>query len=246
MLSGISVPLYIQLKELILNQIKDGTLVSGERLPSERELCEKYNVSRITVRQALNELSTEGLIYRSHGKGTFVSETKVEQQLISITPFQHSLLNKGFKPKTKILDYKTLPNSYKISKQLEISLSEEIFQLNLLGLNDEVPMVYYSSFFEYEFGLKMKDIALTFVQEGKSFSTLDLYKYLPEQTLGVVNQTFEASIADGTISSILNVKKGSPILIVESLIYSSEDIPLECRTSIYRGDKYKFSIIRKP
>lgn len=139
------IPLYLQLKRLLVKQIKEGRLNPGEKLPSERELCEQYSVSRITVRQALNDLDKEGLIYRTHGKGTFVAQSKVEQELFKITPFQNSLLSKGLKPQTRFLECQIVQNTYQISKILNTSLAEQIVELTLLGLNEETPMVYYHS-----------------------------------------------------------------------------------------------------
>lgn len=245
-LSENPVPLYIQLKELITKQIKEGIYSPGEKLCSERELCELYSVSRITVRQALNELDKEGLIYRTHGKGTFVAQPKVEQELFQITPFQNSLLRKGLTPKTRFLEYLILPNSYKISQILNTPLFEDVVQLKLLGLDEETPMAYYSSYFSLELGLKMQKLAEETSAKGESFTTLDLYKHIPEFNLGIISQTIEASIADNFIANILCIKKGSPVFIVESVVHSDTDIPVEKKTAIYRGDKYKFSVIRRP
>ncbi|AFL99149.1 MULTISPECIES: GntR family transcriptional regulator [Desulfitobacterium] len=240
------IPLYIQLKNLITQKIKDGEFLPGEKLRSERELCELYDVSRITVRQAMNELEKEGLIFKTHGKGTFVAEPKVEQELFTITPFQNSLLMKGLKPNTKIMEYLVLPNSYEISLILNVPLVEHIFQLKLLGLNEDNPMAFYNSYFSIELGQKMLELAVSASSRHESFTTLDLYKNIPEINLRTISQTIEASIADSYIASILEVKKGSPIFIVQSVIYSDQNQPLEKKTAIYRGDKYKFSVIRNP
>lgn len=239
-------PLYLQLKEIITKQIKEGHLKPGDKLSSERELCEQYNVSRITVRQALNELEKEGLVYRAHGKGTFVAKPKVEQELFTITPFQNCLLNRGLKPKTKYLEHLILPNSYKISQILDIPLVEQVVQLTLLGLDDETAMAYYQSIFALDLGLRMEQLAAKASAQGESFTTFDLYKHIPELTLGTISQTIEASIADSFIAHILGIQKGSPIFIVESIVYTDQDKPVEKKTAIYRGDKYKFSVIRKP
>lgn len=240
-----ALPLYVQLKDLIVRQIKEGELNPGEKLPSERELCEKYNVSRITVRQALGELENAGLIYRSHGKGAFVAHKKVEQELFAITPFEHSLLSKGLKPQTKFLEAKVIPNNYRLSKIMGLPLYDNLVELTLLGLGDDLHMAFYTSYFEYNLGLRMENLARNLNKEGQSFTTLDLYRYIPEIVPGVAYQTFEASVADSFISDMLQVKKGSPVLIVESNIYNNEDKLLEYKTAVYRGDKYKFSIVRQ-
>ncbi len=239
-------PLHLQLKKIIKKQIKEGLLKPGEKLPSERELCEKYGISRITVRQALGALSNEGLIFSSHGKGSFVAQNKVEQELLSITPFQNFILSKGLKPGTKYISCNFIPNSYQLSKILNVPLSDNLMELTLIGLGNDQPMALYQSYFPGELGEKMQKLAQKFSQDEKPFTTLDLYKHIPDVTLGVINQTFEASLADLDIAKKLNIKKGSPILIVESIIYSSDDQPLEYKNTIYRGDKYKFSIVRKP
>jgi len=240
-----SSPLYLQLKNIIVRQMNEGILKPGDKLPSERELCEKYEVSRITVRQALGVLENEGLIDRSHGKGTFVAPKKVEQELYSITPFQHFILSKGLNPRTEHLDSKVIPNSYHLSKILDVPLTENLVELSLLGLGDDSPMAFYTSCFPSELGIKMQQLAVEAARENQSFTTLDLYSKIPGLKLGVVNQTFEASIADVYISGMLKIKKGSPILIAESVIYSIEDRPLEYKTTIYRGDRYKFSMVRR-
>lgn len=241
-----ALPLYLQLKNILSTQIKNGTLQPGEKLPSERELCDQYNVSRITVRQALGALDNEGYILRSHGKGTFVAYDKVEQELFAITPFQNSILSKGLNPATKYLDGKVITNNYQLSKVLNVPISENLIELTLLGLGDNLPMALYTSYFTFDLGVKMQELAKKAMEDNIPFTTIDLYKYLPQISLGIVSQTFEASIADTYIANILKVKKGHPILIAESTIYSAEDLPLEHKTTIYRGDKYKFSIVRKP
>jgi len=240
-----STPLYLQLKELLSKQIKEGVLNPGDRIPSERTLCEQHNVSRITVRQALNELEKEQLVCRTHGKGTFVAHPKVEQELMTITPFQNTLLSKGLTPKTKFLECVAMRNHYNIGKILNIPLSENIVQLTLLGLSDENPMVFYTSYFSKELGFKMQELAICACDQNQSFSTLDLYKQIPELILSTVSQVFEASIADASIAKILDIKKGTPIFIVESVIYANEEQPVEFKTAVYRGDKYKFSVVRK-
>lgn len=240
-----SSPLYLQLKNLLIKQIKAGEIKPGEKLPSERELCDKYNVSRITVRQALSALDKDGLIERSHGKGTFVSHNKVEQELYTITPFQNFILSKGLTPQTKIIESKLIPNNYQISKILNVPLANNLFELSLLGLADDIPMAFYTSYFEYGLGMKIYELAQDAFNTGQSFTTFDLYKRLPEISLSFIHQTFEASIADSYIANILKIKNGNPILIADSIVYSDNDQPLEYKTTVYRGDKYKFSLVRK-
>jgi len=238
------IPLYKQIKNILVEQVNNGIIGKGEKLPSERELCQKYKVSRITVRQALNELEKEGLVYRSHGKGTFVSQNRVEQPLFTFTTFENSLLNKGIKPGTRFIDINFVENSYQLSRIFEVPLSQNLAKITLLGLGDNMPMAFYSSYFERELGIKMKELAVSYIEKGYSVTTFDLYKYIPGITSVVADQTFEASIADSYIAKMLEIKKGSPVLIVESKVYSRDGKPLEYKTAVYRGDKYRFSVVR--
>ena len=96
-----SVPLYEQIKNIIEQQIKNGELKEGEKIPSERELCEIYDVSRITVRQAIALAENEGLLYRSQGMGTFVAKPKIKQELTRVNTFETSLAQHGFVASTE-------------------------------------------------------------------------------------------------------------------------------------------------
>jgi GntR family transcriptional regulator len=132
-----------------------------------------------------------------------------------------------------------------MSKTLGIPLAESISELTLLGLGNDEPMSFYTSYHSLEVGKQVFDIVQQFIKEELPFTTLDIFKKLREIKLGNIYQTFEASVSDAYISNILHIKKGSPILIVESILYTSDDQPLEHRTAVYRGDKYKFSIVRR-
>lgn len=241
-----SLPLYIRLKEAILHDILDGTLKAGERLPSERELCQMHGVSRITVRQAVAELANEGFVRRTHGKGTYVLERKVEQELFStVTPFESSLLSKGIKPSTRLLESRVRENTYQLSKKLNAPISQSIVEITLLGFGDGIPIAFYTSYFTCDLGMKMQEFAVQLHESEKPFTTRDLYQYIPEIKIGAIHQNFEASIADKYISDKIGIKKGAPILIVKSTVFSNNDEPLEYKIAIYRGDKYNFNIVRR-
>lgn len=238
-------PLYEQLKKLIEEQIYTGQLEPGEQIPSERELCEQFGVSRVTVRQAIALAVHEGLLYRTHGRGTFVAENnKVEQGLQEVSSFQDSLTRQGIIATTKILEIEVLPNDLYLSRLLNVKMQEQIMNLQLIGLGNKDPVVYYNSYFSYDLGRKIADRAEEVVQQAKPFSTLDLYQEDMGPLPTHVEQTFESIPADEKIAEKLSVEIGFPILLVTSIVYSNE-ISLEYKISHYRGDKYKFFITRK-
>src|SRR5260221_8871925 len=96
-------PRYYQLKEIMRERVRAGEWKPGDLIPCERELGEKYGISRMTARQALTELVNEGLFYREQGKGTFVSQRKITQQLIPLTGFTEDIRERGQRPGTKVL-----------------------------------------------------------------------------------------------------------------------------------------------
>ena len=105
-----STPLYKQLFHVLRRQIEDGKIKPDQPIPSERSLCTKYQISRITVRQSIAELINEGLLYKKQGKGTYVSPRKVNQGLVRFVNFARTVLELGLTPSTKILKNEILPS----------------------------------------------------------------------------------------------------------------------------------------
>lgn len=241
-----SSPLYEQLKNVLQKKIVSGELKPEEQIPSERELVDKYNVSRITVRQAINLAEHEGLVRRVHGVGTFVAKPKIQQELSSVNTFQSTLLQQGLIASTKLHKAQTVASDFQLSRLLNISVMERVVNLQLIGYGDNSPVVYYNSYFSSSVGEKMKQAAENALKNGQTFSTLDLYRmdpalnYYPTH----VEQTFEATAADEELSFILEVEEGFPLFRVTSIVYQDQ-LPLEYKETYYRGDKYKFFITRQ-
>src|SRR4051794_28691623 len=99
-----SVPLYDQVKRLILSDIKSGTHRAGTYLPSETDLCRHYGVSRITLRRAVSELCSEGYLKRVHGKGTLITEPRLKQALVSLSGFTESLASLGHQIRYAVME----------------------------------------------------------------------------------------------------------------------------------------------
>jgi len=236
-------PLYLQLKEKIRNAIETGEWKPDTKIPSERDLCKQYNVSRITVRQAISEAENEGLLYKIQGKGTFVKAPKIEQGLMKITSFGNTLRNSGLNGRTEIIKSEIMPVNFQLSNILRIDMTEHVVNLRLLGLANEEPIVHYDSYFTHEIGVKMLEAAQKNAKAGIPFSTYDLYGQL---NIGAdtVSQTFEAINCDAEMARILKVKKGTALLVVTSIVNNHDGKPIEYKTAMYKADKYKFHITR--
>lgn len=236
-------PLYRQLKETIEKAIKNGELKNDEKIPSERELCDKYNVSRITVRQAISEAVNEGLLYKIQGKGTFVKQPKIEQRLVKMTSFSKTLLSKGLYGSTKIVKKEIVPVNFEVANILKLDLSEQVVNLDLIGLANDEPVVYYNSYFSFDIGNQIIRVAEEKEQLKQAFSSFELYNDI-NIVIERVDQTFEAINCNREIADLLEVPQGTALLVISSIIYSSDKKPIEFKTAMYRADKYRFHITR--
>lgn len=136
------VPLYIQLKEIIKKQIETNNLQPGEAIPSERELSEKYKLSRMTIRQAINDLVNEGILVKEHGRGTFVAKKKIEKGLPELRSFSEDMIDRGLKPGAKVLEFKLIePNNTVISK-LKLQESQLVYHIKRIRYADGEPMAF--------------------------------------------------------------------------------------------------------
>lgn len=240
--------LYKQIKDRLKEQINTGEYKNGEKIPSERELCDLYKVSRITVRQAINEAVNEGLLYKVQGKGTYITDSDsfiVNQGLVKVTSFEKTFAGRGVTVETKIFNHRILQADFALSRILNLNITDQVFNLELLGLANQQPMALYNSYFQVDTGLRIHREAEKMVQQAKAFSTMDLYQKQNNFNPAYVEQSFEAIVAAPQLAETLQVKEGDPLFLVSSIIYTKENHPVEFRKAYYRADKYKFHIKRE-
>lgn len=232
------IPIYYQLETEIKELIEKKDLKPGDPISSEREFSEKYNISRMTVRQAINNLVNEGILVRQRGKGTFVAKPKVEQALQGLTSFSEDMIARGMVPITKIIDFQMIPSTRKIAEKLAIDEGALVYEVQRLRLADDIPMAVETSYLpESLFRGLTKEIALS-----------SLYQYVETNLNLQINhavQSLESSVVRKKEAEILELKEGSPVLLIERFSYLENHKPFEYVKSIYRGDRYKFIINMK-
>ncbi|MGI6142414.1 MAG: GntR family transcriptional regulator [bacterium] len=239
-------PLYKQLKEYLYEEIEKGNLKPDQQIPSERELCQRFRLSRTTVRQALAEAIAEGIFYRIQGKGTFVANPqKVEQQAFAITNFMDTIRAKGWQPGMEVLEHRVIAVDIELSKILQVGIGEEIIFLRALGTGDGEPMGLYTVYLPYELGRSIIESSGNREQQGLWIPLLNHHAQKLGLDLAYADQGFEAEAARGSTAELLQVPEGAPILKVTSITYTSKDVPVEFRRVCYRGDKYRFTIRRR-
>ena len=227
-------PRYFQLKEIMRERIRSGEWKPGELIPSERELSEKYGISRMTARQAITELVNEGLFYREQGKGTFVSQRKITQQLIHLTGFTEDIRARGQRPGTKVLSATMHPADEETAGKLRINPGTPIFRLQRLRLADDEPLAIELSQISFKGceGLLEDDL------EHNSLYRLLEAKY--GIALMEADQELEAGLTGSEEALLLKISVASPVLFTRRITYSDRNQPIEYAKAVYCGNKYTF------
>jgi GntR family transcriptional regulator len=232
------IPIYYQLIEQIQEKIEKGLLKPGDAIPSEREFSEKYQISRMTVRQALTHLVNNGYLHRLQGKGTFVAEQKMEQPLQGLTSFTEDMTARGMKPDSHIIQFEMIPSTAQIAKQLSINEYAPVYEIKRVRLADEVPMALETTYISANL---VKGLTEEIVNQS-------LYAYMENKLnleIDYGSQMIEASIADTLEAQYLNIQAGAPILLIQRNTFLQDGTPVELVKSSYRADRYKFMIQMK-
>lgn len=234
------VALYYQLKEILIDKIKSNEWSIGSKIPTERELCEMYKVSRTTVRQALNELENTGYLNRKQGKGTFVIAPKMEQRLSYFYSFSEEIRKMGYTPGTRILDFNIVGADKNIAYQLNVSEGTKVYSIKRLRLANGEPFALETSYIPYEacVGLTPDEVS----NKGLYNTLKSKYNITPSQA----EEVFYAALINGKDAAYLQVKNGFPGLYLErTTYYDDSNKPIEYCKCIIKGDSYKYRVILK-
>lgn len=228
------VPKYYQLKEIIRDGIEKSELRAGAAIPPERELCERYGVSRMTARQAVMELVNEGLLYRVQGLGTFVTEPKLGEGSGRLTSFTQDMRERGMKTTSDVLELGEEEAGPVVARKLRREPGDRIVRVRRVRNADGHPMALENSHLLYEVA---KDLL------GKDLSEGSLYEELAKAgvSISAAEQSYEAVLINASESEHLGVPVGSPALLIERVTFDARDRPFEYVKSVYRGDRYRFT-----
>ena len=225
-------PFYYQLYEILRGKILRGEWQPGDMLPTEGELLEQHRVSRSTVRQALDMLVNEGLIYRQRGRGTFVAHPPVEQGLSRIISFTEDMIQRGLKPQTEVLSSGLMPAPENIAKVLQIEPGEELAHLERLRLADGEPMSIEESYLVHRYcpGVLEQDYARNPLRVAleKKYGIRLVY----------ARQSIRAISAPRSLAEKLSIQPNGAILYIERVSFSEQGVPIEFLRLYHRGDRY--------
>ncbi len=231
-----AVPLYLQIKEQIKKDIEDKNYVYGQLIPSELEFEKFYNVSRITVRQAILDLEKDGYVKRTRGKGTSVTYSdKIDENLSAIRSFSKEMADRGKQAKTIYTEIDLVKANQEIAEHLQLDEGENVYRLYRVRGADDEAIVVFETYLSGKFDFPLN-------KEAYEKSMYDVFESIGVHMPTRVNEKFEAMLADLTLSKALKVAIGSPILKRVRVSYTEYNMPIEYTYSYYRGDRYAYSI----
>ena len=229
-------PLYNQIKDILKVRILEGVYQPNQQMPSETELLTKFGVSRITIRQALGELQNEGLIFRVHGKGTFVSRPRAFQDLGSLQGFGAAMRRMGYETHSKVISIRTIKPPQHVQEKLKLAPNVKVTELQRLRFLNREPISIDISYLPAQIGAKL-------VKED--LANKDVFTILENNlqlTLGYADLQISSTIVKESMTSQLRVDPGSPILFIERIIHTSDGTPLEYEQLYYRGDAFQYKM----
>ena len=230
------IPLYSQIVSIVKRNISAGTLVTGDLLPSEAELCKTFDISRSTVRQAIGTLESEGLVVRKQGRGTFVAEPKVRRRTENVYSFTSEISSMGMTPSSRLIDFQVIEPTPDIVRMLELTGPEsKVYRFSRVrNVNDE-PLILETSFYpQYIYPKLTREL----------LETHSFYSLLYEVGIVPANavDSYEAVPLNRKECELLGCKPGSCGFFVQRRTFNENGMCYEFTQSIMRADRVKLDV----
>ncbi|MEL7605919.1 MAG: GntR family transcriptional regulator [Sedimentibacter saalensis] len=227
-------PVYIQIRNILIEKINSGELKSGSQLPSERDISDTYNISRMTARNALTQLVDLGYAYRVKGKGTFVRLPNFERDFVKLSGFSQMLRSKGIKPSNKIVKSGIIEADKKIASLLETTIGTKVYEIVRVRYGDNIPLALEYSYLP----VSLYDDLLQYDFENNSLYKVieDVYKH----KLKYSKQWIKITTLYKNEARMLAVTEHTPAFLLESISYDMNDRVVEATRSLNIGDRTTF------
>lgn len=241
--------LYVEIMEYLRRQIREGRLQPGDRIPSERELAERFGASRMTVRHALDQLAWEGVIRREQGRGSFVAEPKIPLGLQFLTSFSEDMRRRGLEPSSRLLSVAIVEADDTVAGQLALAVDRRVTSLRRVRYANAEPLSIEHVQVPYRL---LPDLADHVRERFRGHRTTFFSLYERFERVGIVlqraRQTIEATVATAEQARWLQVREGSALLLLTRVSYDTTGRSVELVRSWYRGDRYRYEteLVRPP
>lgn len=230
------IPLYTQIKESLRERILDGTYKVHQQLPSESEMSALFNVSRITVRQALSDLQKEGLIFKIPGKGTFVAKTKAFQQLMQLEGFAEAMSRMGYEIYNQVTSHKIVPASQTVAERLQMAVATPVAEIKRVRHLNREPLSLEVTYLPAVVGERLRKADL---------ATRDIFLVLENDygiALGRADLQIDAMLADESMARALRIEEGAAVMRMERLTHAADDRPMDFEYLYFRGDAFQYRL----
>ncbi len=235
-----AIPLYVQLKQIILNRIEKGIYGISDSIPSEVELQKNFNVSRITVRRAIMELEREGYLEKIPGRGTFVKSSEGKEEIIqdldNITTWTETMKKEGYKPGTSKIEIQKQRPPEEIARLLQINSDQEVTNIKRWRTGNNEPFCIMNNYILSYLVPNLEQVGLL---NESLYQTLEK-RYNIE--FGKAEDIVEAKGANQEESSFLGIEEGAPILGITRISYDPNDKPFEVVKQSTRSDLYRYKV----
>jgi GntR family transcriptional regulator len=229
LLRSSQLPLYRQLKQLLVDRIERGEYRPGDLIPGEHELQDSFRLSRTTVRQAMQELERAGYVTRHRGRGTFVAEAPR-------AGVGHSLHAQGLRGGLRLLAADTVPAPDDVAARLQLPPGSQVFRSRRLRLADDQPIGYLVAHVSAELSAEIDPTRLA--DDG----SLDYLRGGGVLAGSRAERTLEAALADIHAAEALGIAPGEPVLKIHRLLVAADGRPLEDSCGTYRGDRFRYRV----
>jgi GntR family transcriptional regulator len=226
--------LYSRVETVLASEIADGDLRVGDQLPTEDSLILRFGVSRITVRRAIQNLVSRGLVEIRRGKGTFVAAPKIIQELTELSGFVEDMHALGRKPTARVIGKEIVTADATVARQLALTRGEHVVRIRRVRLADGIPLSFDETYLALEIG---KKIITNNLKAEPIFSLLERKYDVP---LIEAEYKLDAVPAETEVAAALKVKQRSPIFRIERTSYSTGGRPVDYERLYYRGDLVRF------
>ncbi|GHH98630.1 GntR family transcriptional regulator [Neobacillus kokaensis] len=230
------IPIYHQLYQLIKHKIENGEFKENSIIPSEAEIQEQFDISRITVRRAISDLEHDGYVKKKRGIGTIVLPRKKYRNLSELQSFSGDAKAKGDKPSSIILVCKEIQPSVKVSEKLKIGLEEKVCYLKRLRLLNDKLIGINETYVSLKFGFR--------ITKDNFDSNSSLYEFIEKYGIGLgsADETIEAIMPTKELKRELYIDDHVPIIYKERVTYNEQGIPVEYSENSYIGAEYKYNL----
>jgi len=233
-------PAYFQLARILHGWIMDGELRPGDRLAPEAELCEKFNLSRMTVRRAIAMLVEKGLVRRERGRGTFVVGPKVDGGIFLIPDFQEEMKNQGLSASCQLMQTRMVPAGETASAKLDLEEGEHVLYLERVLEGAGQPLAFDRKYVIYDPSQPLLEAEL-----GHG-TTSELFSGCPDLLPVRAELSLSATALSPREAEILDGRQGAPAFCMEQLVWAANDRKVAWGWMIYRGDKFVFRSLSRP